>query len=592
MKRLFIAVFWIVGVSALCAQTLDYPIVKVGGKEYYSYTVEPKDGLFGIARKFGVTQADLHACNPHLTEGLQIGQQILVPVTENVAAQNDVIWHEVQPKETLYALSRKYNVPIEKIVQQNPELVDGLKVGQRLRIPRLVVGSEKPVQVAENQSKTAEAPAAEPRKHIVQSKETLYSISRLYGTSVEELVELNGITSAIRVGDTLLISASQVKPKATQLIVAQPNTLMRDTVAKADSVAPIDETPVVAEKAAVVLPTNALKVAVLMPFMLKTPYIDSSVNYFWEFYRGVLLGLENVKRLGISVELHVFDIEKSLETLDSVLHCPELAEMDLLVGPAYANQVALVADFAKQNQLFTLIPFTSKIENANEYILQFNPSQEKILPFVAHTIAKRFSSQNIVIARVSDKRDKANLLADELTKTLHKMRRPCKEIHLSADNVDTLRTIVGRNRTLLLIATPHAEVVAPILPKIKELALPFIQIWGFEDWKQWTTYIDGTYYHSLFYRRNTDAYEQNYTAWFGEHTVETEPHYDLIGYDVANYMAAAFDTNRHNPTAAFGKVACDCLQTDFKFEKGTDGQWINTSWHLFGYYNQKLNEIE
>ena len=584
MKRLFIA--------AICAQPLDYPIVKVGGKEYYSYTVEPKDGLFGIARKFGVTQADLHACNPHLTEGLQIGQQILVPVTENVAAQNDVIWHEVQPKETLYALSRKYNVPIEKIVQQNPELVDGLKVGQRLRIPRLVVGSEKTVQVVENQAKTAEMPAAEPRKHIVQSKETLYSISRLYGTSVEELVELNGITSAIKVGDTLLISASQVKPKATQLIVAQPNTLMYDTVAKADTVAPIDETPVVAEKAAVVLPTNALKVAVLMPFMLKTPYIDSSVNYFWEFYRGVLLGLENVKRLGISVELHVYDIEKSLETLDSVLHCPELAEMDLLVGPAYANQVALVADFAKQNQLFTLIPFTSKIENANEYILQFNPSQEKILPFVAQTIAKRFSSQNIVIARVSDKRDKANLLADELTKTLHKMRRPCKEIHLSADNVDTLRTIVGRNRTLLLIATPHAEVVAPILPKIKELALPFIQLWGFEDWKQWTTYIDGTYYHSLFYRRNTDAYEQNYTAWFGEHTVETEPHYDLIGYDVANYMAAALDANRHNPAAAFGKVACDCLQTDFKFEKGTDGQWINTSWHLFGYYNQKLNDIE
>lgn len=592
MKRLFIAVILIVSVSAICAQTLDYPIVKVGGKEYYSYTVEPKDGLFGIARKFGVTQADLHACNPHLTEGLQIGQQILVPVTENVAAQNDVIWHEVQPKETLYALSRKYNVPIEKIVQQNPELVDGLKVGQRLRIPRLVVGSEKTVQVVENQAKTAEMPAAEPRKHIVQSKETLYSISRLYGTSVEELVELNGITSAIKVGDTLLISASQVKPKATQLIVAQPNTLMRDTVAKADSVAPSDETPAVAEKAAVVLPPNALKVAVLMPFMLKTPYIDSSVNYFWEFYRGVLLGLENVKRLGISVELHVYDIEKSLETLDSVLHCPELAEMDLLVGPAYANQVALVADFAKQNQLFTLIPFTSKIENANEYILQFNPSQEKILPFVAQTIAKRFSSQNIVIARVSDKRDKANLLADELTKTLHKMRRPCKEIHLSADNVDTLRTIVGRNRTLLLIATPHAEVVAPILPKIKELALPFIQIWGFEDWKQWTTYIDGTYYHSLFYRRNTDAYEQNYTAWFGEHTVETEPHYDLIGYDVVNYMAAAFDANRHNPAAAFGKVACDCLQTDFKFEKGTDGQWINTSWHLFGYYNQKLNDIE
>lgn len=592
MKRLFITAIWIVCTFALCAQTLDYPIVKVDGKDYYSYTVEPKDGLFGIARKFGVTQADLHACNPHLTDGLKIGQVILVPVNGSAAAQNDVIVHEVQPKETLYALSRKYNVPVEKIVRQNPELADGLKVGQRLRIPKLAVGNEKTVQSAEKQERTAAKTAAPQRKHVVQPKETLYGISRLYGTSVEELVELNGIVGAIKVGDELLIPTPPQEQQDAKLIVAQANTLMGETVAAADSVAPIAERPAVAERQPVVLPPNALKVAVLMPFMLQTPYIDSSVNYFWEFYRGVLLGLENVKRLGISVELHVYDIEKSLETLDSVLHCPELAEMDLLIGPAYANQAALVADFAKQYRIYTLVPFTSKVENANEYILQFNPSQEKVLPFVAQTIAKRFSPQNIVIARISDKRDKANLLADELTKTLHKMRRPYKEIWLSADNVDTLRTVVGRNRALLLIATPHAEAVASILPKIKELSLPFLQIWGFEDWRQWTTYIDGTYYHSLFRRRDTDAYEQAYAAWFGEHTVETEPHYDLIGYDVVNYMAAALDADRHNPTSAFGKTACDCLQTDFKFEKGHDGQWINTSWHLFGYYNRKLNEIE
>lgn len=589
MKRLFLMAVMVVCAFAIFAQTLDYPIVKINGKNYYSYTVEPKDGLFAIARKFGVTQADLHACNPHLTDGLKIGQNILVPVADT-AVKQDVVVHEVQSKETLYALSRKYNVSIEQIVRQNPELVDGLKVGQRLRIPKMAAENDKKVQLGENQNTATVATPTAQRKHVVRPKETLYGISRLYGTSVEELVELNGIVGAIKVGDELLIPIAGQEPNAANREHA--GIMPADTTPLIDSAALVAGQTIVPEKQPVVLPPNALKVAVLMPFMLKTPYIDSSVNYFWEFYRGMLIGLENVKRLGISVELHVYDIEKSLETLDSVLHCPELAEMDLLIGPAYANQAALVADFAKQYRIYTLVPFTSKVENANEYILQFNPSQEKVLPFVAQTIAKRFSPQNIVIARISDKRDKANLLADELTKTLHKMRRPYKEIWLSADNVDTLRTVVGRNRALLLIATPHAEAVASILPKIKELSLPFLQIWGFEDWRQWTTYIDGTYYHSLFRRRDTDAYEQAYAAWFGEHTVETEPHYDLIGYDVVNYMAAALDADRHNPTSAFGKTACDCLQTDFKFEKGHDGQWINTSWHLFGYYNRKLNEIE
>lgn len=589
MKRLFLMAVMVVCAFAIFAQTLDYPIVKINGKNYYSYTVEPKDGLFAIARKFGVTQADLHACNPHLTDGLKIGQNILVPVADT-AVKQDVVVHEVQSKETLYALSRKYNVSIEQIVRQNPELVDGLKVGQRLRIPKMAAENDKKVQLDENQNTATVATPTAQRKHVVRPKETLYGISRLYGTSVEELVELNGIVGAIKVGDELLIPIAGQEPNAANREHA--GIMPADTTPLIDSAALVAGQTIVPEKQPVVLPPNALKVAVLMPFMLKTPYIDSSVNYFWEFYRGMLIGLENVKRLGISVELHVYDTEKSLEMLDSVLHNPELADMDLIIGPAYTNQVALVADFAKQHHIYMVVPFTSKVENANEYVLQFNPSQEKILPFVAQTIAKRFSAQNIVIARVSDKRDKANLLADELTKILHKSRKPYKEIWLSADNVDTLRTVIGRNRTLLLIATPHAEVVAPLLPRIKELSLPFLQIWGFEDWKQWISYIDGTYYHSLFCRRNTDTYEQAYATWFGEHTVETEPHYDLIGYDVMNYMAAVIDTNRKNPPAAFGKVACECLQTDFNFEKGTEGQWINVSWHLFGYYNQKLNEIK
>lgn len=604
MKKLFATLVLMVGMLSLSAQSLDCPKVTVDGTEYYSYTVQPKDGLFAIARKFGVTQADLHAANPKLTDGLQIGQVILVPINENQTAAEEYVVHEVQPKETIYGLTRKYNVSVDALVKVNPELTQGLKVGQKLRIPKHTIAENTEVakvsQTAENQQVTTEKTAVSTqRTHEVKAKETPYSISRAYGITVEELVEANNITSTIHVGDVLVIpskddelASTEKSEKSKEKTVAQVVDDQIDTIEKSAVVVENSDPAAIEQKAVSVAPANALKVAVLMPFMLKTPYIDSSVNYFWEFYRGMLLGLEDVKRLGLSVEVHVYDIEKSLETLDSVLQRPELAEMDLILGPAYANQVALVADFAKQHQIYTFVPFTSKIENANEYILQFNPSQEKILPAVAQTIAKRFSSQNIVIARISDKRDKANLLADELTKVLHKMRRSYKEIRLSADNVDTLQTIVGRNRTLLLIATPHAEVVAPILPKIKELNLPFLQIWGFEDWKQWTSYIDGTYYHSLFYRNHTEVYEQNYTLWFGNHTVDTEPHYDLIGYDAINYLGAAFEANRHNPTAAFGKVNCHCLQTDFDFKKSADGQWINESWHLFGFYNQKLNEIK
>ena len=152
---------------------------------------------------------------------------------------------------------------------------------------------------------------------------------------------------------------------------------------------------------------NALRIAVLLPFMLETPYIDASVNYFWDFYRGILLGLNEVKKSGISVDLYTFDIEKNQGTLDSVLRLPVLKTMDLIIGPAYSNQVAAVSRFSRDNRIHMVVPFTSKIEldDSHEFLLQFNPSQDVLLPLVAQTMVDRFSSSNFIIARFTGKQD-------------------------------------------------------------------------------------------------------------------------------------------------------------------------------------------
>ena len=138
MKRILLcAMFVLVGI-AMSAQTLNYPIVQVDGKNYYSYTVEPKDGLYAISRKFGVSQADLHACNKGLESGLTIGQIILVPVVGPVAKDNPAgsfVTHEVLPKQTLYSLSRQYGVSVDELIANNPESKSGLTVGMLLKIP-------------------------------------------------------------------------------------------------------------------------------------------------------------------------------------------------------------------------------------------------------------------------------------------------------------------------------------------------------------------------------------------------------------------------------------------------------------------------
>ncbi|MCB9071809.1 MAG: LysM peptidoglycan-binding domain-containing protein [Prevotellaceae bacterium] len=601
MKRILLcAILVLVGIS-VSAQALNYPIVQVDGKNYYSYTVEPKDGLYAISRKFGVSQADLHACNKGLQSGLTIGQIILVPVVGPVVKENPTgtfITHEVLPKQTLYSLSRQYGVSVDELIANNPEAASGLTIGMQLKIPVKTLQTSKqtvktsvptpPVVTKIEKEEKTEMPQ---RTHVVQRKETLYSISRQYNVSVEELARANNITS-IKVGQELVIPMPQ---KEEQTTVEEPSVRVVENPILAVKKADLDLLNNTQSVKPVVHNPNALRIAVLLPFMLETPYIDASVNYFWDFYRGILLGLNEVKKSGISVDLYTFDIEKNQGTLDSVLRLPVLKTMDLIIGPAYSNQVAAVSRFSRDNRIHMVVPFTSKIEldDSHEFLLQFNPSQDVLLPLVAQTMVDRFSSSNFIIARFTGKQDKANALADEVIKALAAKRKTYRELQLSTSNVDTLKTLAGRNKTLLFLATTRLDVVSSLLPQIETLGLPALQIWGFEDWKQWVNFHEGTYYYSLFKKKDTSTYQANYKQWYGELSPINIPMYDLIGYDLINYTTAALKAKRKNMSAAFGNVECDLLQSEFKFQKVKSGtHWMNMSWSLFGYYNGKVTEIK
>lgn len=104
------------------------------------YTVTAKDTKFGIARKFGVSIAELEDLNPDLGESLKIGETIIVPdkiVIENaeIDAEN-FQYYEVKPKEGFYRLKAKFGLSEEEVIALNPYAKEGLKEGMILKIPK------------------------------------------------------------------------------------------------------------------------------------------------------------------------------------------------------------------------------------------------------------------------------------------------------------------------------------------------------------------------------------------------------------------------------------------------------------------------
>ena len=158
------------------------------GKVYYIHIVKEKETLYGISRAYNVSQKGIAAENPDIFAGLQVGMVLKIPsepvLDESAESQEmeEYFNHVVQQGETLYFLSRKYGIDVLEIERANPQVsITDLQVGQLLQIPK-----RKEPAAAQNMF-TPESFIY----HYVKAGETLYSLSVYYDITIEEIKEIN-----------------------------------------------------------------------------------------------------------------------------------------------------------------------------------------------------------------------------------------------------------------------------------------------------------------------------------------------------------------------------------------------------------------
>lgn len=151
------------------------------------------------------------------------------------------VQHKVEPKETLYALSRKYGVPVAQIVEANPSVQSSIRIGEIVLIPRGYTS----VTASTPATTTTNAPAASNRTytvnsignklHKVEPKQTLYSVSRMYGISVENLRFWNKLPdNTIEIGQELIVGIGEPTPTQKPVYVPERDDEMsRSTDASA-----------------------------------------------------------------------------------------------------------------------------------------------------------------------------------------------------------------------------------------------------------------------------------------------------------------------------------------------------------------------
>lgn len=157
-----------------------------------THKVVKGENITQIAQAYKTTPAVIYKLNPEAQKGIAENQILIVP-TKQVQPQNTIL-HVVEPKETLYGLATKYNVKVEAILSINAEaLANGMQIGEELYIP-------------ESLAKTNEIITSN-KTHLVQPKESMFSIARLYNVSVEDLNKANieTVKNGLQIGQEIKI---------------------------------------------------------------------------------------------------------------------------------------------------------------------------------------------------------------------------------------------------------------------------------------------------------------------------------------------------------------------------------------------------
>ena len=565
----------------LAGQSTNYPTKTIKGTDYYVYTVQTSEGLLAIGRKFEVSADVIVNVNPIVKSGLKPGQELLIPMhkkdVSKIQTSTEFIKHTVEKKQTLFAISHKYSISQVDIEKYNPEVKNGLKDGMVLNIPVIMKTDESTVVKTaiplNSKPGAALIQATDSEKsfiiHKVQPKETLFSICKQYNVDSKEVVKLNpGADIKISVDSELKIPVTNSKTThLTENVETTPAPIEPE-------VKPVEK-PVVKEH---FTEKKTIKIAFLLPFMLEQAKKEAVLERFQNFYAGSLMAIQEAKERGISFEIYSYDTDKTEEKINDLLEKDDLKTMDLIIGPAFSNQVPLIGHFARENKVNTLIPFSSKvpdIEN-NPYLFQFNPGFDTEIKYLFEQLNGNLKNVHVVFAEIQgiSPMDEGNIRASAIKSQLLKEHKSIGIVELnSPDNAGFNLQLKAGEKNLIIFNTDKFSNVSPYLNTLNQLpAESNVILYEQYSWRNQLEKKPECLYISPFLSSLNEAaldeYNSRFDLFFGKDLSNDTPRYDMLGYDLTNYFIAYIHKYGTKYAAKIGTLnSITFVQSQLQFER-------------------------
>ncbi|REC68861.1 amino acid ABC transporter substrate-binding protein [Chryseobacterium flavum] len=617
-----------------------------------SHTVVQGDNPYNIAKKYGITVDELLKLNPKHKDGkLAIGDVLTIksdkaatPVATKTTAAEKVKTSAgvslgkivLQPKQTIYGITKQYRISETDLRKLNPELDSHMKIGDEITLPLESIkkygGNQQTVAVtgipAEKSTGNTDLSATEGETYVIQSKDNYYRITKQFGISQQDLFALNpGLEEkGLKPGDSIKIKRSNTdtvsepaNPKAkmdsgnekssSTSNVAVADDYVTYTVQQGDTVfsivnrfgVSIDDlialNPELSHglKTGMVLKIkkqdpayvkkngDALSVVLMLPFGYSTNETQYRTMAL-DFLTGAKLAIERNAGGGQKLDIKVVDSGNESSFKNSLTQInPD--NTDLIIGPFFKSNVIDVLDFTRNQKIPIVAPFANSPELYNySNLIIVETNNQTYADKIVEEVKGVYSDQKIYI--VADaKKENANYIKAGLEKAVKNpniviVNSPA-EIQLdqnmmTGQSAPVIAVLANEDNSMGESFANRMIVLSKEVQGVKAFSMFYSPVFEKK--------VDELSQASLVYlmdrKINTDgSFEKEILAAYKTKYCKTPPKYAIIGFDVVNDMLTR-ENKKGEIFKQMNKVQTQ-LATKFEFVKSkANGAYVNTGYRV------------
>jgi LysM repeat protein len=616
----------------------------LSAQKYVEHKVEAGETIESIAKQYLVTPFDIYALNPDAKTKFQPNTVLIIP---NSKIKNDPIEeesreligykkHKVKRKETLYGLSKQYNVTEEEIKKANRFLYsENLKKGDKIQIPRYRTVISK--QTLSNTVK----------KYTVKPKEGKWRIAYKFGITVTELEALNPyMNDIIQPGDELnvpnvldndekLIESTynyyevlpkenfyrlKIKLNLTQEQLEKLNPELKETGLKAGMVLKVPSGTDVVGSLANVETTNlkgslknfeTKKIALIMPYQLNKVDVDAVeetkdriknnrlFSIILDFHVGVMMALDSAKQLGVSTDLKVLDTRKQAGTTSRLLEENDFSDYDAVIGPLDDVSFDRVATTMRRYNVPVLAAMNKPKEvysNVFQTVPEDKLLRKKIIDFVK---ADSLKTKVIIISDWANKVS-SEALSKEFPGSKLIMSRSNRK-HKDKDGFHILaldlENVFPTGKTIVFLETKSNDLASNVTSmlngkidaKTEIVLMTTNRNKAFEGKDIDNNNLSNLKFHYPSTNKTFDEYKSNsfVRAYRREYGVSPSK-YAARGFDITLDLLMRLASEDNLYEASGEMIETEYIENKFRYKKSMLGGYVNEAVYIVKYDNLRI----